>query len=62
LYTFKCVKTNIQNKRAVILTGTIIPNSVYTNQTDPLSRLEDYHKAIRFYREELKMMIFFYGE
>ncbi|MCA6435372.1 MAG: hypothetical protein IM600_07405 [Bacteroidetes bacterium] len=56
------MKTNIQNKRAVILTGTIIPNSVYTNQTDPLSRLEDYHKAIRFYREELKMMIFFYGE
>jgi hypothetical protein len=53
------VKTNIQNKRAVILTGTIIPNSVYTNHTDPLSILEDYHKATRFYREEMKMMIFF---
>lgn len=47
------MKANIQNKRAIILTGTIIPNSVHTSHIDPLSRLDDYMTALQFYCEAL---------
>lgn len=40
---------NIRNKRAVLLTGTIIPNSIYTQHTDALTRLSEYLFAIGFY-------------
>lgn len=40
---------NIPNKRAVLLTGTIIPNSVYTHYTDAEARLKDYLFALDFY-------------
>ena len=43
------MNVNIINKRAILLTGTIIPNSVYTNYLDAESRLKDYIKAIDFY-------------
>lgn len=56
------MEANILNKRAVILTGTIIPNSVHTSHVDPLSRLEDYLKAIRFYCAELKNDDIFFVE
>jgi hypothetical protein len=40
---------NILNKRAILLTGTIIPNSIYTNYNNSESRLQDYITAIKFY-------------
>jgi len=40
---------NIPNKRAILLTGTIIPNSVYTHYTDAEARLKDYIFALDFY-------------
>jgi hypothetical protein len=44
----------ITNKRAILLTGTIIPNSVYTNYLDANLRLQDYLKAIEFYCNTFK--------
>ncbi|MCE3228426.1 MAG: hypothetical protein K0S32_2977 [Bacteroidetes bacterium] len=42
--------SNILNKRAILLTGTIVPNSIFTNYNNPQTRLADYIKAIKFYR------------
>jgi len=39
----------ITNKRAILLTGTVIPNSIYTGYNNPEKRLQDYLKAIEFY-------------
>lgn len=41
--------TNILNKRAIILTATIIPNSIYTTHVNPEDRLNDYKTALKFY-------------
>jgi hypothetical protein len=41
--------TNILNKRAIILTATIIPNSIYTSHVNPENRLNDYITALKFY-------------
>jgi len=40
---------NAHKKRAVLLTGTIVPNSVYTHHTDPSTRLKEYLFAIDYY-------------
>jgi len=37
------------NKRAILLTGTIIPNSVFTEHNNPELRLREYLYAIKFY-------------
>lgn len=44
----------MSNKRAILLTGTIIPNSIYTSYNDPLVRLKEYLSAIKFYKEQFK--------
>lgn len=46
--------TKILNKRAVLLTGTIIPNSVYTSYNNPQIRLKEYLFAIKFYKIHFK--------
>lgn len=43
------MNTNIQNKRAVLLTGTIIPNSIHTLHNDKYIRLKEYIFAIGYY-------------
>ncbi len=45
---------NILNKRGILLTGTIIPNSVYTNYNDSAKRLQDHLTAIEFYCTQFK--------
>jgi len=48
------VTVNIQNKRAILLTGTIIPNSIYTHHADAHTRLKEYLFAIEFYSKLFK--------
>jgi hypothetical protein len=43
----------LTNKRAILLSGTIIPASVYTEYKDPERRLQDYITSIRFYCKAL---------
>ena len=45
---------NKLNKRAILLTGTIIPNSVYTEHINCIERLEEYLFAINFYLDAFK--------
>jgi hypothetical protein len=40
---------NLAIKRAVLLTGTVVPNSVHTAYTDPAKRLREYVDSIRYY-------------
>ncbi len=39
----------VQNKIAIVLTGTIIPNSILTTHVDPEIRKQEYLKSIKFY-------------
>jgi len=42
------------NKRAILLTGTIIPNSIYTEHINQVERLNEYIVAIKFYLDTFK--------
>ena len=42
----------VTNKRAVLLTATVIPNSIYTSHVDPQERLKEYLTAISFYHAQ----------
>jgi hypothetical protein len=48
------MSTNKLNKRAILLTGTIIPNSIYTQHVNHVERLNEYIMAIKFYLGEFK--------
>jgi hypothetical protein len=45
---------NKLNKRAILLTGTIIPNSIYTEHVNQVERLNEYVVAIKFYLDTFK--------
>lgn len=41
-----------KNKRCLLITGTVVPNSNFVAHTDPSQRLEEYYEAISFYASE----------
>lgn len=38
----------IEHKRAILITGTVIPNSNYVSHADPEKRLKEYYEALLF--------------
>lgn len=44
----------METKRAILLTGTIVTNSIHTEHNDPEKRLAEYLTAIKFYADLFK--------
>lgn len=52
----------IPNKIAIILTGTIVPNSIYVEHNNPKQRKQEYIDSINFYLTELPEYDLFFLE
>jgi hypothetical protein len=51
-----------QHKRALLITGTIVPNSNFVIHTNPLQRRDEYYNSLLFYAENFKDDALFFLE